>query len=123
MTNRYDLLPNERKHVEDTMRLARLLRVVGWLALAAIVCLFLLARMDNTKPAGATEWCDGAGTIECETTTTTAPPVPTTEAPDIDVPVTIERQPVEGDAGWDCATMGNKICGPIAVEVDPTFTG
>lgn len=24
---------------------------------------------------------------------------------------------------WDCTTMGNRICGPIPVPAEPTFTG
>lgn len=37
------------------------------------------------------------------------------EAPEVGLidPISMEREPVEGDPGWDCATMGNKLCGPI----------
>jgi LPXTG-motif cell wall-anchored protein len=52
----------------------------------------------------------------------TDPPL-TPEEPAVETPPATEPEVIhEDDPRWDCATMGNKICGPVAAVV-PTDPG
>ncbi len=89
----YHQLSNEEKHAVDSMILQRLVRCVVLVAVALALCAFLLARMDNTKPAGAQE---------------IPPAVITTEN-------TPDGECHEDMPCWDCSTMGNQVCGPVDI--------
>ncbi len=88
------------------MRTARtLLAGVAVVIAAALLCMFLIARMDNTRPAGAQD-----------------PPA------DIGEALAIERESdgttcEEDEPCWECDSMGNLICGPTPVRVEPGYTG
>ena len=46
----------------------------------------------------------------------------TTTEPTLIPPLTVERC-LEDEPCWDCETMGNRICGPVAETFEVSYTG